>query len=109
MQVRSSDFDRDGIRDLLVMGKGSIYWYKGAVTSLLGDYKSSYSFVNNIQTGVSPLSVEIGDFDGNGHDDLVASFADKSIKWYPFDKATGQFSSDVQLHLLKTVHMHFNT
>ena len=42
---------------------------------------------------MSPLSVEIGDFDGNGHDDLVASFADKSIKWYPFDKATGQFSS----------------
>ena len=69
VQVRSSDFDRDGIRDLLVMGKGSIYWYKGAITSLLGDYKSSYSFVNNIQTGVSPLSVEIGDFDGNGHDD----------------------------------------
>ena len=93
VQVRAADFYRDGVRDLLVMGKGSIYWYRGKLTSVSGDYQVTYEKKPDVVTGVSPVSIEIGDFDGNGHEDFVASYATKEIKWYSFDKVSNNFSS----------------
>ena len=80
-----ADFNQDGIQDLLIMGANSVSWYEGNVSAVGGDFKSNFSSMGEI-TGTNgdgaPHSIEIADFNGDGNEDFVVSFANTKLKWF---------------------------
>ncbi len=64
------DFNGDGIQDLAVANQGS-----NTVTVLLGDGSGGFAEAPNspFTVGTSPISVAVGDFNGDGIQDLATS------------------------------------
>jgi hypothetical protein len=84
-----SDFDNDGISDVLVsfQNAGEISWFPGNGDGTFG----SKIVINNTIT--APLDHSIGDFDGDGdYDFATVSFLDSEIWWWP-NNGSGSFAS----------------
>jgi hypothetical protein len=68
------DFNGDGIPDLAVAyGVGSLYLPDGSVRILLGKGDGSFQLGGNYAVGINPVSVAVGDFNGDGHIDLAVA------------------------------------
>jgi hypothetical protein len=76
--VAVGDFNGDGILDLAVVGYDQYYHhYDETVRVLLGNGDGSFQAPRTFNAGSGPLSVAIGDFNGDGVQDLaVANWGD---------------------------------
>jgi hypothetical protein len=84
--VAVGDFNGDGIPDLVAVGSSALY--VGTVSVLLGKGNGTFqTMVNNYGAGGDPISVTVGDFDGDGIPDLAVG--------------NGGFSRLLSLHLGK--------
>jgi uncharacterized protein (TIGR03437 family) len=77
ISVAVGDFNGDGIEDLAVANQAD-----NTVTVLLGDGSGGFSAATGspLSTGSGPISVAIGDFNGDGHSDLaIANDGDNTV------------------------------
>lgn len=77
-QLVAGDFDENGTLDLAV-----VEFYSDRIEILMGDGEGSFTTrpYERYYSGRSPYSIALGDFDGNGHQDLaVSAFGDASIQ-----------------------------
>jgi hypothetical protein len=83
------DFNRDGSPDMVVTLEADI---PGAVAVLLGDGTGGFDVQESpLIAGDTPLSVAVGDLDGDGADDLaVSNWADDTISVF-FGNGDGTF------------------
>ena len=70
VSVAVGDFNGDGKQDLAV---ANYSFSAGKVSILLGDGAGSFSAANNFPVGSFPRSVAVGDFNGDGKQDLAAA------------------------------------
>ncbi len=70
--VAVGDFNRDGVQDLAVANFGS-FPDPGNVSVLLGNGDGSFRAARNFAAGSSPVSVAVGDFDGDEVQDLAVA------------------------------------
>jgi hypothetical protein len=68
--VAVGDFNGDGKQDLATANEGYLGW---TVSILLGDGTGTFSAPRNFGAGISPNSVAVGDFNGDGKQDLVVA------------------------------------
>jgi len=68
--VVASDFNGDSNIDLATANQG-IFTIGGGTDVLLGDGSGNFSDNNEFQGDLGPQSVAVGDFNGDGHTDLV--------------------------------------
>jgi len=71
--VAVGDFNGDGELDLAVAYIGSYPSYSGAVSVLLGNGDGSFQGPRNFVAGDGPWSVAVGDFNGDGLQDLAVA------------------------------------
>jgi hypothetical protein len=69
--VAVGDFNRDGKQDLAVANIGIYPDYNGSVSILLGDGTGNFSSPTNFAIGDGSYSVAVGDFNGDGKQDLA--------------------------------------
>lgn len=70
--VAVGDFNGDGKQDLAVVSSGdSSKSDPGGVSILLGNGDGTFQSAMNFSAGNNPRYVAVGDFDGDGNDDLV--------------------------------------
>ena len=69
--VAVGDFNGDGVQDLAVAHGGVLYEFWGGVSVLLGNGDGSFQAAQDFGTGRSSVSVAVGDFDGDGVEDLA--------------------------------------
>lgn len=70
--VAVGDFNGDGKRDLAVVNSGdSSKSDPGGVSILLGNGDGTFQSAMNFSAGNNPRYIAVGDFDGDGNDDLV--------------------------------------
>ena len=75
--VAVGDFNGDGIPDLAVADSGVYPTYSGTVSILLGKGDGTFQAAVNYAAGRQPVSVAVGDFNGDGKLDLaVANYGD---------------------------------
>ncbi len=86
--VAVGDFNGDGKQDLAV---ADYDYYSGNVSVLLGDGTGNFSAASNFGVGHQPDSVAVGDFNGDGKQDLAVAnnSSDSSIL---LGDGTGNFS-----------------
>src|SRR2546428_2655542 len=80
--VAVGDFNRDGIQDLAVASRGVPANPGTAVWVLLGNGDGSFQAAKSYLVHVSPVSVAVGDFNGDGTQDPVVAdygFSDVSV------------------------------
>jgi hypothetical protein len=68
--VAVGDFDEDGLSDLVVRGAGN------ALDVLLSDGDGTFSDLGDVDVTLQPTRWVVGDFNGDGHDDLAATGQD---------------------------------
>ena len=72
MSVAVGDFNGDGKQDLAVANYGN-NGYAHTVSILLGDGTGNFSAATNFTVGLGPFSVAVGDFNGDGKQDLAVA------------------------------------
>src|SRR5262249_11018670 len=70
VSVAVGDFNGDGVQDLAVVNGGVGY---NGVSVLLGNGDGTFQAAVNFGAGVTPVSVAVGDFNGDGVRDLVVA------------------------------------
>jgi hypothetical protein len=72
--IAVGDFNGDGVQDLAVANLGT-YWLflDGTVSVLLGNGDGSFQPARNLWAGAGPTSVAVGDFNGDGIQDLAVA------------------------------------
>ncbi len=70
--ITTSDFNGDGHLDLATANEGSID-APGGVEILLGNGSGGFTDTGQIPAGANPISVDVGDLNGDGHVDLVTA------------------------------------
>src|SRR5262249_2960500 len=67
------DFNGDGHQDIVATNYSGSPTLPGNVTILLGTGTGSFQTLNGPAVGLNPLSVKVGDFDGDGKPDLAVA------------------------------------
>ena len=70
--IATSDFNGDGHLDLATANEGSID-VPGGVEVLLGDGSGGFTDVGQFPAGANPISLDVGEFNGDGYVDLVVA------------------------------------
>src|SRR5437867_10275678 len=89
--VAVGDFNRDGIQDLAVASRGVPANPGTAVWVLLGNGDGSFQAARSYLVHVSPVSVAVGDFNGDGLQDLVVANYESSVVSVLLGKGDGTF------------------
>src|SRR5713226_8016890 len=71
--VSVGDFNGDGVQDLAVANAGSFPSDPGNVSVLWGNGDGSFQAARNFAAGTQPVSVAVGDFNGDGVQDLAVA------------------------------------
>jgi len=71
--VVTADFNGDGNLDLAVVNYGSPDYENATVGVYLGDGKGGFTAMQSYEVGWQPLSVAVGDFNGDGNADLAVT------------------------------------
>jgi predicted NUDIX family NTP pyrophosphohydrolase len=72
--VAVGDFNGDGVQDLAVANEGtSAFFTDGNVSVLLGNGDGTFQAAVNFGAGSNPWSVTVGDFNGDGAQDLAVA------------------------------------
>jgi len=88
--VRADDIDGDGDKDIVAASywDDKISWYENIDGQ--GNFYNSHKIISNTVNGAT--SVAIGDIDGDGFKDVLAtSYLDKQIIWYKNTNGLGAF------------------
>jgi hypothetical protein len=81
--VAVGDFNGDGLPDLAVADAGAYPQYAGTVSILLGKGDGTFQPGVTYDAGYEPMSVAVGDFNGDGKQDLVVANSN-----YPYINGT---------------------
>ena len=74
--VVAADFNGDGKQDLAVVNAGNAgAGDDGSVSILLGNGDGTFQSASNIPAGKNPVSIAVGDFNGDGRPDLAVGDA----------------------------------
>jgi len=72
--VAVGDFNGDGVKDVVVANAGTDPQYvDGSVSVLLGNGDGTFQPARNLDVGGSARGISVGDFNGDGFDDLVVA------------------------------------
>ena len=94
--VASGDFNGDGKVDLAVANAGNAgVGDDGSVSILLGNGDGTFQPANNIPAGKNPLSIAVGDFDGDNRLDLVVADSGSDTAGVLLGNGDGTFRSSV--------------
>ena len=86
------DFNADGVQDLAVAYRGTV-WGRGGVAVLLGNGDGTFQAASSFAVGASPRSVALGDFNRDGHLDLVVANAGSNSVSVLLGKGDGTFQA----------------
>ena len=92
--VAVGDFNGDGKQDLAVANFRA--YYAVSVSILLGDGSGNFSAVTNFDSGNGPTSVAVGDFNGDGKQDLAVANQDTNDVSILLGNGDGSFQPAVR-------------
>jgi hypothetical protein len=74
VSVAVGDFNGDGVQDMAVANEGSDeFFLNGSVSVFLGNGDGTFQAAVNFRAGTGPASVAVGDFNGDGVQDLAVA------------------------------------
>ncbi len=93
MSIAVGDFNGDGVQDLAVANRGISPRYPGSVSVYLGNGDGSFQTARNFGAGISPSSMAMGDFNGDGWQDLVVADYFSNDIWVLLGNGDGSFQA----------------
>ena len=76
--VAIGDFNKDGFQDLAIVSSGTNLALPGDALIVLGNGDGTFQPAQAFETGIGPTSIAIGDFNGDGLQDLAATNVSES-------------------------------